>query len=79
MKAIDAERALYEVKRGCEGKAAYSSERIAKRVRREMRRRYGNGTTIYRCRYCNCWHLTTRRGRKDGEEQQAPAFASDDR
>jgi hypothetical protein len=45
--------------RSCESKSAYESEAHARAVM------LANGTasslTIYECRYCNLWHLTSRR------------------
>jgi hypothetical protein len=47
--------------RGCRAKVRYATERRAWAQVRKQREESGQRMTVYRCRFCHHWHLTTRR------------------
>ena len=59
-----AEEHMYHAMR-CAGKQSYATKAKAKRAKRSKARRYGKRYSVYRCGYCNQYHLTTHPWRKD--------------
>lgn len=44
-----------DYKRGCSGKVAHVTERLARKVRYKT-----NAKDVYQCRFCGLWHVTKR-------------------
>jgi hypothetical protein len=55
--ALEHEEALR--RKACESKNRYASRSEAEEVKRDCEAHGGRGLHIYRCPYCNGWHLTS--------------------
>jgi hypothetical protein len=58
-----------EVSAACVGKQRFDSPDAARRIARVSGRRTDSNIDVYRCQYCNGWHLgTSTRAQRKGKQ-----------